>query len=137
MADKKVITNGNIVLENGIFWDGAILIENGRIVDVKSVRELQVPEDAEVIDAKGAYVGPGFVDIHVHGAIGKTTYTNVDDVVEVADFFLKHGTTSMLSTPPYELNFDEFVDAIRVGRAAMKKAKTIKGLYLEGPYQRV
>lgn len=130
----KAVLNANVVLENGILWDGAILIEDGRIVDVKSERELNVPQNAEIIDAKGAYVGPGFVDIHVHGAVGKTTYSNVDDVVEVADFFLKHGTTSMLSTPPYELNFEEFVDAIRVGRAAMKKAKTIKGLYLEGPY---
>ncbi|MBQ7097102.1 MAG: amidohydrolase family protein [Clostridia bacterium] len=130
----KAILNANIVLENGILWDGAILIEDGIIVDVKSVREFQIPDGAEIIDAKGAYVGPGFVDIHVHGADGKTTYSDVQDVVAVADFFLKHGTTSMLSTPPYELAFDEFVEAIRVGRAAKKKAKTIKGLYLEGPY---
>ncbi len=136
MANKKikVILNANVVLESGILWDGAILIENERIADVKSRRELQVPDGAEIIDAKGAYVGPGFVDIHVHGAVGKTTYSNAQDIVEVADFFLKHGTTSMLSTPPYELNFDEFVEAIRAGREAMKKGKTIKGLYLEGPY---
>jgi len=136
MAEKKIkaILNGNVVLENGILWDGAILIENDRISEVKSVREIQIPDGAEVIDARGAYVGPGFVDIHVHGAEGKSTYSDVRDVVEVAEFFLKHGTTSLLSTPPYELAFDEFVEAIRVGRAAMKKAKTIKGLYLEGPY---
>ena len=130
----KVIVNSNIVLENGIIRDGAIVIENDRIAEYGRKKEINIPEGAEVIDAKGAYVGPGFVDIHVHGAIGKTTYTDVLVVVDVADFFLKHGTTSMLSTPPYELNFDEFVDAIRVGREAMKMAKTIKGLYLEGPY---
>lgn len=128
---KKIIVNSNIVLENGILWDGAIVIEDDRIIDLGSQREINIPKGAEVIDAKGAYVGPGFVDIHVHGYEDKSTYF---DAVEASKEFLKHGTTTMLATPPYELNFEEFLAAIRASREAMKTAKTIKGLYLEGPY---
>lgn len=127
----KFIINANVVTERGIIWDGAIKISGDKILEVSKMHETEIPAQAEVIDAQGAYVGPGFVDIHVHGANGKSTYF---DAEETAKFFIKHGTTSLLATPPYELPFDEFVDAIRKAKAAMKKAKTIKGLYLEGPY---
>ena len=67
---KTAIVNGNLVLENGILFDGAMLIENGRILDFGPQREVFIPADAEIIDAQGAYVGPGFVDIHVHAGGG-------------------------------------------------------------------
>ena len=58
------IINANLVRENGILWDASLLIDQGRIVDLG--KSISIPEDAEIIDAAGAYVGPGFVDIHVH-----------------------------------------------------------------------
>ena len=60
------ITNANIVLENGILWDGVLLLEGDKIHSFGSARDMEIPAEATVIDAKGAYVGPGFVDIHVH-----------------------------------------------------------------------
>lgn len=47
---------------------------------------------------------------------------------------LKNGTTSFLATPYYSQKFETFADAIRNAREAMKEVKTLKGLYLEGPY---
>lgn len=129
----KVIENAQIVLENGILWDGVLLVDGERIAAYGSAGDMagQIPEEAMRIDAKGAYVGPGFVDIHVHGSGGCLNYR---EPIKAAEFALRHGTTSMLATPCYDLNFDEFLEAIRVAKAAMKVAKTIRGLYLEGPY---
>ena len=125
------VKNANIVLETGIVWDGTILIADGKILDFGPSRDVEIPADARIIDANGKYVGPGFVDIHVHGGDG---HCSCYDALKAAEYFLKHGTTSILSTPAYELDFEAFVGAIRAARESMKKSKNIKGLYLEGPY---
>ena len=74
-----------------------LLIKNGRIVTAsddyhadiycegetitKIGRNLSAPEGAEVIDASGKYVFPGFIDPHVHihlpfmGTFAKDTHT--------------------------------------------------------------
>lgn len=127
----KAIKNANIVLENSIIWDGTLIIENEKITAIAPQREIEIPQGADVIDAGGAYVGPGFVDLHVHGGNGFSTCFEPE---EAADFFLRHGSTSFLSTPDYGMNFDTFMEAIRTGKKAMKTKKNIKGLYLEGPY---
>lgn len=127
----KAIINANVVLEEGILWDGYILIEGDVIAQVGSMREFVLPQGAELIDAEGRYVGPGFVDLHVHNALSKTTYF---DAQEACEYFLARGTTTLMATPPYELAFDEFLEAICAARASMGKARTLKGLYLEGPY---
>jgi len=125
------ITNAHIVLETGILWDGALLIQDGKIAEVAHERELSIPSGAQRIDAHGSYVGPGFVDIHVHEALSHTTYYHPE---KAADYFLAHGTTSFLATPPYELAFDEFLEAICTAKQAIGRVKSLKGLYMEGPY---
>ena len=42
----KVIKNANVVLENGIIWDGAILIADDRIVKADNVNNIEIPEGA-------------------------------------------------------------------------------------------
>lgn len=127
------IINANVVLTNGILWDGVILVENGKIIDLKPQKDIKIPDCAEIIDAQGAYAGPGFVDIHVHGGNDSSTYF---DAVKAANFFLEHGTTSILSGPGYNLNREDFIKAINSVKKAMDSgmAKTIKGIYAEGPY---
>lgn len=129
----KVITNAKVVLENGILWNGAIVIDGERILSVGKADEITIPVNAEVIDACGAYVGPGFVDIHVHGGNGLSLSFETE---KAAHFFLEHGETTVLASPCYELGFEEFMKAYRTIKEAMDsgKAKNIKGIYSEGPY---
>jgi imidazolonepropionase-like amidohydrolase len=59
------IKNGHIYTMAGeVIENGSILIENGKIVGVGP--NLVAPDEAEVIDAKGKMVTPGFVDAHCH-----------------------------------------------------------------------
>ena len=128
---KTVIKNANIVLETGIIWDGVIIVENGMISDYGRCLETEITDDSNCIDAFGAYVGPGFCDIHVHGGGG---YDLTKNPLEGARFFLENGTTSILPAPPYELNFTQYIEAIKNIRSAMKICPQIKGMYMEGPY---
>jgi imidazolonepropionase len=54
--------------ELGIVENGALIIEDGRIVAVGPYAELRakIPSDAVPIDAEGRCVTPGFVDAHTH-----------------------------------------------------------------------
>lgn len=128
---RKVIKNAQVVLENGIMWDGAILIEDDKIAKICKEKDMVFSTDIEEIDAEGSYVGPGFVDIHVHEGGGFSTSWNP---VEAAEFFLRHGETSILASPYYRFNTEELVAAMCSVKEGMMKTKVIKGIYSEGPY---
>ena len=70
----KAITNGTILCPvKGLIEEGTILFDEKKIHEVgKSVK---VPDGTDVIDAKGKFVLPGFIDAHCHqglfdGSIG-------------------------------------------------------------------
>ena len=130
-ANRLAIVNCNIVLEDRVIYDGTLLIEDGIIAKYGRANEIEVSDAYSVIDAEGGYVGPGFVDIHVHGANGKSINF---DTEEVADFFLRHGTTTILASPWYKLDFDTIMSAIKNVKSVMHKTKNVKGIYMEGPY---
>jgi len=128
------IQNAKVVLEDGILWDGLILVEGERIADVGKRGEVAVPADADVIDAGGAYVGPGFVDLHVHGGNGHRTPT---EPIAAAEYFLRRGTTSIFPTLYHTMDKQSFLDSIERIRAAMQEdgaGRAIRGIYMEGPY---
>src|SRR5215203_5288728 len=63
---KLLIANGHLIDPNGQENTGMnVLIEDGRVVGWLRHGE-SVPEDAEVFDASGLLVAPGFIDLHVH-----------------------------------------------------------------------
>ena len=129
--ERTAIVNANLVLENGILYDGILLIEDGRIAGFGSEREVEIPAEAQLVDAQGAYVGPGFVDIHVHGGGG---YSTCYEPEKAAQHFLRHGETSILATTDYHMDRETLLQVISTIRKAMKDAPTIKGIYMEGPY---
>ena len=128
------IENAKVVLENGILWDGIILVEGERIAAVGKPGEVEVPSDAQRIDAGGAYVGPGLVDIHAHGGGGHMYW---EEPEQAAEYFLRRGTTSVFPTLYHSLDkqtFLESIDRIQAAMAAGGAGKAIRGLYMEGPY---
>ena len=128
------IKNAKVVLEYGIIFDGVILIEDDRIINVGKADDVAIPDNAVCYDAAGAYVGPGFVDIHVHGGDGHFFYAEPEGA---AQHFLNHGETTVLATLYYDVSRETFLDSIHRVKEAMvngKAAKAIAGFYMEGPY---
>lgn len=128
-----VITNATLIMRDHFIPDALLFIDNGRIVDFGERRKMNIPEGAEIIDAEGLYVGPGFVDIHTHSD-GKIFFQ--DDPVKAATHHMSHGTTTLLPALYFSMNTEEYVKAIGTLREAMSKPEcsNIAGLYMEGPY---
>ena len=122
------IKNARVVLDSSILEDAVILIDDGRIV---SVGTTDIPSGSQIIDAEGLYVGPGFVDIHVHGGGGYMFYS---EPTLAAKHFLDHGETTVLATLYYDLSKEELTDSVKRVKKAMKDTRSIKGIYMEGPY---
>ncbi len=128
------IKNAKLVLETGIIWDGVLKIEGDRIAAYGDKTEIEIPEDAEVLDAKGLYVGPGFVDIHVHGG-GGAVFTK--DTEAAVRHFLNFGETTILPTLYYDLSREGFIQAIKKicdVKESSETGEAIGGIYMEGPY---
>ncbi len=130
----KAIVNANLILEEGILFDGVLLFENGVITAFGTKDEIEIPAGAEVLDAGGKYVGPGFVVIHNHGGGGELFDTNP---AAAAEYFLTHGETTILPTLYYDLSYEDMLAAIKriQGVIANEKiGRAIGGIYMEGPY---
>lgn len=130
---KTAIIHANIVLKDHYIPDGILLIEDGIIKAFDEMRHLPTPADAEVIDAGGNYVGPGFIDIHTHASDKKFF---MEAPAECAKHHLKHGTTSVYPALYFSMNTEQYVAAINQMKEASKKedGKNIRGVYMEGPY---
>ena len=129
----KVITNTNVILENGILFDGIVAFENGKIIEVSKRSEYQIPSDAEIIDARGLYTAPGLIDIHNHGS---ETNFFIDDPQECCNHFLKHGQTTVLPTFYQTYSASEMISGAEKLKDFSKSGngRIIKGIYMEGPY---
>jgi imidazolonepropionase len=71
-----------------IIADGAMLIEDGRIVQVGARGEIEpsiVPQDA-LIDARGCVVMPGFVDAHTHPVFAGNRAAEFEQRIEGASY---------------------------------------------------
>jgi N-acetylglucosamine-6-phosphate deacetylase len=94
----KVFVNGTAVLADRLLEDAQIVCDGGRILSVTRQRR-NLPKEAEVIDARGGYISPGFVDIHVHGGAGADFMDVTAEAVRtVCQAHARHGTTTIFPT---------------------------------------
>jgi len=64
MQSAIAITGARVVPVEGAPFDGTVLMHGGRIAAMGP--DVTIPADAEVIDADGRWVLPGFIDAHTH-----------------------------------------------------------------------
>ena len=99
-AGNLTVVNGTVVLPDKLIRNGVVVCRRGRIRAVGSHRKMSRPAAGEpVLDARGGYITPGFVDIHVHGGDGADYMDGTPDAVRVANrAHARHGTTTIFPT---------------------------------------
>ena len=135
----KAIIHGNIILPTEIQSDNALLFDKKIIGIVSNEHALSVAD--EIIDAKGAYVSPGFVDVHIHGYVGAdTSDADKEGLIRMANALVETGTTSFLPTT-MTIPLDDLEKALDVAIDVQKECKKeewkgakIIGVHAEGPF---
>ena len=127
------IINAELIMRDHLIPDAVLFVEDGKIAGYGEMRTTPIPEDCEIIDAKGLYVGPGLVDIHSHAGTGVRF---IHDPAKATQEHLKCGTTTILATPNTRGILSDYIEQINRIREAMAtpEGATIAGIYMEGPY---
>ena len=127
------IINGKIHTPQGWLKNGSVIICDNKILEVSNC-DLAVV-GAKIVDARGMYIVPGGVEIHVHGGGGRDFMEGTEDAFRTAvDAHMQHGTTSIFPTLS-----SSSIPMIRAAVATTEKLMAEKdspilGLHLEGHY---
>ena len=132
------IKNGKVILENEIVLGKAVLFTD-KIVGI--VDEAEIPADAEVIDAEGGYVSPGFIELHIHGYLSKDVCDASEESLRIiSKGLLGNGVTGYLPTT-MTVDMSVIKGALEACRALMPETRTpefdgsqILGVHAEGPF---
>jgi N-acetylglucosamine-6-phosphate deacetylase len=128
----KAILNAKILLDDKII-DNKVLLFDHKIVNI--VDEVDFT-DIEIIDANGAYVSAGFIDLHIHGSGGADVMDATPDALEtISSTLLQTGTTSFLATTMTmsSENIDKALQNVQLHASKVSGAH-ILGIHLEGPF---
>ena len=131
------IVGGKIVLPDRVVESGALAFDEatGKIAGLVS----EVPAGASIIDAKGNYVAPGLVDIHIHGYLGEDTCdASPAGIKKMAYGVAQNGVTAFLPTT-MTVSKKEIEAALDAVRSLKEESKTwdgaeIIGVHAEGPF---
>ena len=94
-----VFQNGTLILPDRIVEDGVVVCESGRIAVAAAGADVVLPASAALVDARGGYIAPGFVDIHAHGGGGADFMDGTPTAVTTAlREHARHGTTTIFPT---------------------------------------
>ncbi len=115
----------------------SVAIDDGRIARVAPDANLtDFAAAAETIDVSGCIVCPGFIDMHVHGALGASFRSPAaEDISKVTAYRATTGTTGLLATIGTS-SWDDTVAALKavVHAAAAPTGSQLLGVHMEGPY---
>ncbi|MDD4879315.1 MAG: N-acetylglucosamine-6-phosphate deacetylase [Candidatus Omnitrophica bacterium] len=132
MSGKLCITNGKLVLPGRIEPGKALLIDKGKISSIGG----GPVKGCKVLDAKGLFISPGFIDIHVHGIFAdRAAGLDTSDLGEMCRRLAKHGVTGFLATtvslPPSML-----LKTVRIVRDFINEnpGTNLLGIHFEGPF---
>ena len=135
----KAIVNGRILLPDAEIRNKALLYDD---VILGIVDEAEARRQAdEIIDAGGAYVAPGLMDVHIHGYGGDdVSDDDPDGVRRMSEKLLANGVTSFLPTT-LTIGWDMLQSICGHMRVLAQESQRpeyhgseILGVHLEGPF---
>ncbi len=135
---RLAVTAGRVMTPDVVILDGIVLVEGSKILEVGSRRAVRFAEDEfTVVGAPGHLLVPGFIDVHIHGALGRDLMEGTEDALEVISRFLaRHGTTAYLATTVTASPIATLQAVEALGRQVNRPqpGARLLGLHLEGPF---
>jgi len=129
----RIINDSVIIFEKRIIK----FINNDSFLLYKNEYKQEYKEEIQVIDAKGKYVSPGFIDIHIHGSGGYDIMDATPEALKaISTSIAANGVTSYLPTT-MTMDKASIYNAFEAIREAMKlenQGARILGVHMEGPF---
>jgi N-acetylglucosamine-6-phosphate deacetylase len=127
------LQNAKVVRHGQVEENGSVVVENGWIVEETS------RDFGQVVDCTGLTLLPGFIDIHIHGAVGVDVNSgNLDGLYAVAKFLAENGVTRWLPTlvPDSDDNYLRVVGAIErlMQIQSGEPIARVEGIHYEGVF---
>ncbi|MFP4323562.1 MAG: N-acetylglucosamine-6-phosphate deacetylase [Anaerolineales bacterium] len=132
---ETLLYNGRLITPQGT-RAGWLVWADGVITQLGNADEIP-PACPHQIDADGQFVMPGFIDCHVHGALGYDTMDgDLNGLLHQAAFFAKHGVTSFLATTLTDTRaaLNRALEVIAQAMHTSHQGAKVLGAYVEGPY---
>lgn len=139
MTKRLLIHNARLFTPHHPGQLGWLLIKDSQISSIGFGKRPILPPNSDVyeMDADGKRLLPGFIDLHVHGAMGyEVMDASASGLEEMARFYASHGVTSFLAT-----TWTASREAIRKALELVEEMQgpipggaTLLGVHLEGPY---
>jgi len=128
---SMIFKNGRLIFPNGISDGLDLLVEDGMITGIRPQAHAQ---GEKVVNLEGNYLAPGFVDLHVHGAMGRDTMqASAKAFRTICEYHASGGTTSLLLTTA-TAPIKTIVKVVNEVRAQKSSIKQIAGVHVEGPF---
>ena len=131
---EQYIVNGR-VFTDGKFQEKTIGVEGGCLHILPT--DTEIPEGANVYDAKGKRVAPGFIDLHTHGALGvDVNAASAEELGKIGHFMATQGTTSWLCSVLTDTKEQTLwcIDEFKKHREMDCDDANLLGIHLEGPF---
>jgi N-acetylglucosamine-6-phosphate deacetylase len=133
-----LLKNATVVLPDRELVNAAVLVSDGRIAWIGSSANAPSSDAVEKIDLSGTTLLPGFIDVHIHGAVGVDVMeANPHEFLEVSEYLATQGVSGWLPTlvPGSEENYAQVAAAVSEARRSTDvKGARILGLHYEGPF---
>lgn len=128
-----VIHSARLVDDGEVTDDAWVAFADGVVLRAGTGDEWRALPAGDAIDAAGAYLTPGFVDIHGHGGGGGTYDHGLDAIAAARAVHLARGTTrAVLSL--VTASIDDLAAQVGMIADLSERDATILGTHLEGPF---
>lgn len=123
-----ILSNARLILPDGIHDGLELVVADGKVAEVRQ------RSDADAVDLGGNYLAPGFVDLHLHGALGRDTMEASPEAFRsICDYHASGGTTSLLLTT-VTAPIPKVVEVLRAVRGSAGSIGQVAGVHIEGPF---
>ena len=139
MAAELCLHNATVLTGSSVMKKCAVHIVDGSISDVYNetrFRQKQFSAKVRIIDAKGAFLAPGFIDTHIHGIGGYDANDGTaKSILKMSEILCRYGVTSFIPTIAAAPEKETIAAVKAIVKASGKeKGAKILGIHLEGPF---
>ncbi len=126
-----IFRNGLLIFPDGVRDERELVAQEGKIIEVRPTRRTA---ESDIVDLGGNFLAPGFIDLHLHGALGRDTMEATREAFQIiCDYHAGGGTTSLLLTT-VTAPIPEIARVLQTVKDLAGQIRQVAGVHVEGPF---